>query len=264
MITNRHSQQGATLIIVLVLLLIIIIVSSLAIRQGLLSLNIATNAQAQQLMNQNSDSALFTVEDADALKVNMTGNGMFGYISTPYNKGKELVFCYKGTNTAFFSLAQASVMKWEDGKTKPTNNELGTDGYCSLSNTNDYTSGRSAVMTQVTVRFIDDASGDVAFVSTVSGTDTLVSKTIAPQRATVTAISLMPTLSTASTEEINACLSTHMSNPSNAIPAGVSASSDSVTGTSFSTSISECLNTLNVPYTTYVTVYDMTQSVTGS
>lgn len=261
---NRHSQQGATLIIVLVLLLIIIIVSSLAIRQGLVSLNIATNAQAQQLMNQNSDSALFTVEDADALKVNITGNGMFGYISTPYNKGKELVFCYKGTNTAFFSLAQASVMKWEDGKTKPTNNELGTDGYCSLSNTNDYTSGRSAVMTQVAVRFIDDASGDVAFVSAVSGTDGLVSKTITPQRATVTAISLMPTLSTASTKEINACLSTHMSNPSTAIPSGVSVATDSVTRTSFSTSISECLNTLNVPYTTYVTVYNMTQSVTGS
>jgi type II secretory pathway pseudopilin PulG len=264
MIVIKHSQRGATLIIVLILLLIIVIVSSLAIRKGLLSLNIATNAQAQQLMNQNSDSALFNVEDAEALKTNMTGNGMFGYISTPYNKGKELVFCYKGTNTAFFSLAQASVIKWEEGKTKPTNNELGSDGYCSMSNSNDYTSGRSAVMTQVTVRFIDSAEGDVAFVSTVSGTDTLASKTIPAQRATVTAISLMPTLSTASTEQINACLSTHMSNPSAAIPSGISAATDSVTETSFSTSISECLNKLNVPYTTYATVYNLTQSVTGS
>ena len=265
MTNSKHAQQGATLIVVLVLLLLIIIVSTIAIRQGLLSLNIATSAQAQQLMNQNSDSAIFHAEDADALKVRMAGNGMFGYIRTAQNKGKELVFCYKGTNSKYFNLSQASVIKWEDSKKQPTNNELGSEGYCSLSNSNDYTSGRSAVMTQISVRFIDSSEGsNEAFVGSIEGTDTETAKTIAPEKAMITAISLMPTLSTASNTQINACLSTHMSNPATAIPSGVTADADSATGTSFSTSISECLNALNVPYTTYITVYNLTQSVTGS
>lgn len=265
MMTMKHSQRGATLIIVLVLLLIIVIVSSLAIRKGVLSLNIATNSQAQQLMNQNSDAALFHVEDAGSLAVRMAGNGMFGYIRTPQNKGKELVFCYRGTNSEFFNLSKASVMQWEDAKTAPTPSELGTVGYCSLNNTNDYTSGRSAVMTQITVRFVDASEGSgEAFVGSLTGTDVEISKTISPEKAVITAISLMPTLSEASNEKINACLGTHMTSPAEAIPSGVTPSTDSVTSTSFSKSVSECLNAINVPYTTYVTVYNLSQSVTSS
>jgi Tfp pilus assembly protein PilX len=262
---NKQSQQGATLIVVLVVVLLLIVISTLAIRQGVLSLNIATNAQAQQLMNQNSDAAIFNAEDADQLAVQLAANGMFGYIRTANNKGKELVFCYRGTNTSFFSLNNASVSTWEDSKTKPTNNELGTAGYCSLSNSNDYTSGRSAVMTQVTVQFVESSSSsDEAFVGYVTGTDVDAAKVISPEMAIITAVSLMPTLSTASNAQINSCLSTHMTNPTASIPTGVTVATDSVTSTSFRASVSECLSSLNVPYTTYVTVYNLTQSVVGS
>ena len=262
---NKNSQQGATLIVVLVILVLIILVSTLAIRQGILSLNIATNAQAQQLMNQSSDAALFHAEDVDQLTTRLAANGMFGYIRTSSNKGKELVFCYRGTNSNFFSLNNASILKWEDGKTSPTNNELGTAGYCSLNNSNDYTSGRSAVMTQVAVQFIESSSStENAFAGSVMGTDVETAKVISPETAIITAVSLMPTLSKASNTQINACLSTHMTSPSSAIPTGISAVTDTVTNTSFGTSVSECLSTLGVPYSTYVTVYNLTQSVVGS
>lgn len=59
----KKNQTGATLIVVLVLLLVITIIGTLAIRQSLMSLNIVTNSQAQQLLVQNSDAALFNVED---------------------------------------------------------------------------------------------------------------------------------------------------------------------------------------------------------
>lgn len=54
-----NKQRGATLIVVLFLLLAIIVLGTLAVRQSLVSLNIATNSQAQQLLLQNSDAAFF-------------------------------------------------------------------------------------------------------------------------------------------------------------------------------------------------------------
>ena len=47
----------ATLIVVMILLLAITIIGTMAIRQGLVSLGVATNSQAQQLLMQNSDAA---------------------------------------------------------------------------------------------------------------------------------------------------------------------------------------------------------------
>lgn len=56
---NQQKQRGATLIVVLFLLLAIIVLGTLAIRQSLVGLSIATNSQAQQLLLQNSDAAFF-------------------------------------------------------------------------------------------------------------------------------------------------------------------------------------------------------------
>ncbi|MGB9040137.1 MAG: PilX N-terminal domain-containing pilus assembly protein, partial [Acinetobacter calcoaceticus] len=43
-------QKGSTLIVVLILLLVITVIGTLAVRQSLTSLYIATNSQAQQLL----------------------------------------------------------------------------------------------------------------------------------------------------------------------------------------------------------------------
>ncbi len=253
---NQRSQTGATLIIVLVVLLLITIVGTLAIRQSLVSLNIATNGQAQQLMFENSDSAVFTLQDADNLSQELATNGMFGYIRTSSNKGKELVFCYRGTNTNFFTLSNASIIKWQSGSA-PINSEIGIAGYCNpSSSSNYYTSGRSVVMTQITVQFVDSSTTDTPFSGTVDGTDSDSAKVISAEKAIVHAVSLMPTLSTASTSAIYSCLSTHMSNP--VVPAGYTASSGA------DQSISECLAGLNVPFTTHISEYTLTQTLTSS
>ena len=84
------KQQGSTLIVVLILLLAITIIGTLAIRQSMVSLNIATNSQAQQLMLQNSDAVAFTVEDIQNLTRSNLKNGMFGKVRSVENKGKEL------------------------------------------------------------------------------------------------------------------------------------------------------------------------------
>ena len=44
-----RNQNGATLIVVLFLLLTITVLGTLAVRQSVVSLNIATNSQAHQL-----------------------------------------------------------------------------------------------------------------------------------------------------------------------------------------------------------------------
>lgn len=147
----KKNQQGATLIVVLVLLLIITVIGTLAMRNSLTALNIATNSQAQQLLVQNSDSAIFNVENPSFLTRNLAYDGLFGLIKSDANKGKELVFCYKGAQSQFFDFSQSSLMQWVSG-TSPSGGELGPDGYCKLGDTNFFTSGRKAVMTQVSVK----------------------------------------------------------------------------------------------------------------
>ena len=59
----KKAQTGAVLIVVLVMLILLTIAGTWAIRSGLISLNIATNSQAQSLLMQNSDSVFFTLEN---------------------------------------------------------------------------------------------------------------------------------------------------------------------------------------------------------
>ena len=256
MIKNKYAQRGSTLIVVLVILLLITIIGTLAIRQSLVSLNIATNGQVQQLMFQNSDAAMFNVEDVNSLARQLAGDGMFGYIRTANNKGKELVFCYKGTQPGFFSLANASVMQWKEGQVAPDGTELGSGGYCSVNSANNYTSGRRAVMTQVSIQFVSLSSGTTPFAGTALGTDAETAKVITPEKAIVHTISIMPTLSSASNTDINTCLSTKMSNPS--VPTGVTATAGA------SQSVSQCIAALNVPFETHVTEYNLTQTLSSS
>ena len=150
----KKQQTGATLIVVLILLLVITVIGTMAIRGSLTTLNIATNSQAQQLLVQNSDSAIFNVENPSLIERNTAYDGLFGLVKTDVNKGKELVFCYKGTATDFYNFSRASFMQWVSG-TAPDNGELGLDGYCKLdSSDNFFTSGRKAVMTQVSIKVI--------------------------------------------------------------------------------------------------------------
>ncbi len=252
--TMKSHQSGAALIVVMIFLVAIVVVGTLAIRQGMVTLNIATNSQAQQLMLQNSDAAFFNVEVEENIIKSLGTNGMFGYISGAANKDNELVFCYRGTDTEFFDLNTASMMLWQPGQTAPTNSQLGLEGYCSTTAAgNFFTSGRRAVMTQVAVKFSSQAGND-PFSGYTTGTDEKAIKFERSKPVKVFAVSVMPTLTTASGADIDECFQNHMSEVS--IPNGTSVPS----GAASRQSVTECLTNLNVPFTSYVSEYIIAQN----
>ncbi|OTG88076.1 pilus assembly protein PilX [Acinetobacter sp. ANC 4558] len=234
---NIHKQNGSTLIVVLIVVLALTIIGTLAIRQSLVSLGIATNGQAQQLLMQNSDAATFNVEDGNNLIRSLARDGMFGAIKGTMNKGKELVFCFKGSRGQFFNLSQASIIYDQDGSIN--NSSIGPNGYCQSGGTsNFFTSNRRIVLTQVSIRYVDAVTEP--FENSVRGTDEEMAKIEKTERVIVHTISLMPTLSKASTNEIDQCLSHHLSQDRN-------------------NGVTNCLTALSVPFTAHITEYTLGQ-----
>ncbi|MHA3092572.1 pilus assembly PilX family protein [Acinetobacter brisouii] len=194
---NQRSQQGATLIVVLIILLFMTIIGTLAMRQSLVSLNIATNGQAQQLMFENSDTALFKIEDPTQVESQLATNGMFAYFDSDDHKTDELVFCYKGANSTFFNLQNASVIS-SDG----TTTKNGSDGYCQATW---FSTGRSVILSQVYLSLVNTTSQPL--VNLTIGTSAGASNNIpnTTKRIAVTVISVLPSFSSASSTDIENC-----------------------------------------------------------
>ncbi|BCU63521.1 hypothetical protein F941_03055 [Acinetobacter bouvetii DSM 14964 = CIP 107468] len=256
-------QHGATLIVVLMLLLIITVIGTLAIKNSLVGLSIATNSQAQQLLLQNADSAFFSVEREENLIQGLTSSGMFGYISGAANKDKELVFCYRGNEADFFDINRASIMQWEGSKQTPTTDAMGSDGYCKTASAdkNYFTSGRKAVITQVAVKYSSSSDAD-PFYGMQFGTDDKGVKFERSKPVKVFAVSIMPSLSTADRSKIDTCLSARMNEVT--IPDGttVSVASGTKVEDNPTKSVTECLSGLNVPFTSHATEYVIAQDFT--
>lgn len=237
------KQIGSTLIVVLIMLVLVTLIGTLAIKQGILSLNIATNSQAQQLVLQNSDAATFNTENPLNLKIAQTPIGMFGYLEKANRNDKELVFCYKGSQADFFKLSDASLIYENDSGTV-VNNLKGTKGYCKVdSSENFFTSARKTVLTQVHVRYTETKQNAI-FADSLRGTDEEQFKVPPAKRVVVTTISLMPTLSSASASEVDACLSGKV-----------------VYTTNENNSLTKCLRDKHVPFTAHVTEYSTGQKV---
>lgn len=255
----KHSaQRGAVLIVVLVLLVVITIIATLAVRQGMVALNIATNSQAQQLMLQNSDSAFFNVEQENNIIQSLSSSGMFGYINGAANKDKELVFCYRGAEKKdFFDITRASIIEWNAPDTKPKNDNLGKDGFCSTTSSteNFFTSGRKAVMTQIAVKFSSEAEKD-PFYGQILGTDNETVKLERSKPVKVFSVSIMPTLTSVDNSKVDACFNQHMNDPT--IPKTITPAKDS-DGNSAGDSVTTCLMKLNVPFESSVTEYVIAQ-----
>lgn len=257
----KKTQSGATLIVVLILLLVMTVVGTLAIRGSLTALNIATNSQVQQLLLQNSDAAIFNVENPNLVERNNAYDGLFGLIKTDANKGKELVFCYKGAETSFYNISRASFMQWFAG-TSPNNSELGLDGYCKLdSDNNFFTSGRKAIMTQVSIKVNTNPDSalvgiEKAFAHMQRGTDPESAKIDKSEKIIVIATSIIPAMSSASDEDINACFSTHM----NQVVVPPSEEARVAANSTYRDSVSDCMKKIGVPVNTQVTEYNLTQA----
>ncbi|AXI01520.1 hypothetical protein [Aquirhabdus parva] len=198
------TQRGATLITVLLLLIVITVVGLIAMRQGLTSLNIATNSQIQTVLASSSDTVLNNFARADVKQITSIA-GVIGAAlnnSTP-NPNQEYVFCYRPTSSDPFGLSiNANIIQGNtDGTVK--NVDTGGGGFCDLSNTTtDFGSGRKAVVTQVAVTVPTDAS-PLPPLSNLSHDGTNVSQGsalpqnfVTQQRVRVTATALLPAFST--------------------------------------------------------------------
>lgn len=215
------QQKGATVITVLVILIVITLVGTIAVKMGIVGLKIATNSQVNALLLENSDSALFNIENPAEVERQLALDGMFAYFNSSANANDELVFCYRASENSFFKLSKASAIT-EDGSTT----KIGVDGFCKA---NQFAMGRSAVLSQVYLTKSSTASAP--FSSVPKGTSLGQSNVPATtNNIGATVISVLPSFSDASPTQIEECFK----KPSNKYG-------------SLQT-VGECFEGLNIPY----------------
>ena len=190
------KQLGSALIIVLVILVLVTLIGTLAVRSGILGLKLATNSQVSALLLENSDSALFNIENPDQVARQLALDGMFAYFNSSANADDELVFCYRAAQASFYSFSKASAITADGTTTK-----IGVDGYCKA---NQFAMGRSAVLSQVYLTKSSTVSAP--FGSVPKGTSIGQSNVPATSNNIgATVISVLPSFAGASSTEIEAC-----------------------------------------------------------
>lgn len=190
------QQKGATLITVLVILIVITLLGTIAVKLGIVGLKIATNSQVNALLLENSDSALFNIENPAEVERQLALDGMFAYFNSSANANDELVFCYRASENSFFKLSKASAIT-EDGSTT----KIGVDGFCKA---NQFAMGRSAVLSQVYLTKSSTASAP--FSSVPKGTSLGQSNVPATtNNIGATVISVLPSFAGATTTQIENC-----------------------------------------------------------
>ena len=190
------QQKGATLITVLVILIVITLLGTIAVKMGIVGLKIATNSQVNALLLENSDSALFNIENPAEVERQLALDGMFAYFNSSANTNDELVFCYRASENSFFKLSKASAIT-EDGSTT----KIGVDGFCKA---NQFAMGRSAVLSQVYLTKSSTVSAP--FGSVPKGTSIGQSNVPATSNNIgATVISVLPSFAGATTTQIENC-----------------------------------------------------------
>lgn len=190
------QQKGATLITVLVILIVITLLGTIAVKMGIVGLKIATNSQVNALLLENSDSALFNIENPDEVERQLALDGMFAYFNSSANANDELVFCYRASENSFFKLSKASAIT-EDGSTL----KIGVDGFCKA---NQFAMGRSAVLSQVYLT--KNATTSTPFAGVPKGTSLGQSNVpVTTHNIGATVISVLPSFAGATTTQIENC-----------------------------------------------------------
>lgn len=220
------QQKGATLITVLVILVIVTLLGTIAVKMGIVGLKIATNSQVNALLLENSDSALFNIENPAEVERQLALDGMFAYFNSSANANDELVFCYRAAQNTFFSLANASAIQVAADNSALSTTKIGVGGFCKA---NQFAMGRSAVLSQVYLTKSSTASAP--FSSVPTGTSLGQSNVPATtNNIGATVISVLPSFSDASPTQIEECFK----KPSNKYG-------------SLQT-VGECFEGLNIPY----------------
>lgn len=243
-------QKGATLIVVLFVLIFMILIGTLAVKQSLVGLNIATNSQVQSLMRQTADAVFFSLErdnqDSATFQKNLSSLGLFGMVKSDAFLEKELVFCYRPkTQEKVFSLQNASVI-YPTSATEVNNSELGVTGFCQYTS-NDYSSGRDFMISQVAVKK-SSLQTDVPFKFYPLGTDTSTVQLDQVQPVQIVVTTIIPGAASGTGSgwssfetQINDCFKLHINDKSTKYP-------DQKT-------VAECFSDLGVPYSQQVMDY---------
>lgn len=237
----KRTQQGSVLIIILFILIVITILGTWAVRQSVVSLNITTNSQAQQLLMQSSDTVFYRLGLGGYAAKSGNPLSLIGYALQ--NEGDEVVFCFKSqTSASLFNVSNASLLKWNDAMTNVT--ESGVSGFCSISRDGDYASLRKAQLTQVSIIASPPTRGDadIPLVNVNIGSDLESFGQPADSKSlTVLVTSLLPALAPSSVTDaqITACFRRPQSEP--------------LSGTA--QTMSQCLKTLGIPFNTQVQSY---------
>lgn len=242
------AQRGATLIVVMFVLLMVTIVGVLATRTAMTSLNIATNAQVAQLLNQTADTPINQIYTSDLSKiVDLSGVIGLALADSKTDPGKEYVFCYKPLAKEKF----ASSLNVISLRAKADNTVEISDGsnlaFCDL--TKDFGSKREAVVTQVAVKIPTEVSPNMAPGALLGRGTNLSGGTIMPrnvveqQRIRVTTTAVMPSFS-ADITEANKCMKEKINDNVDA-------------DTATMTTVAQCLAKLGVPVDSQVQDFNL-------
>lgn len=216
-----QKQTGNTLIMVLIVLLLITIVGAIAVRSSILGLSLATSNQINNLMLQNNDAVMFEIKDTTKVDRNLNTNQMFGYFESSANAEDELAFCYRADQSRFFGLANASVVG---------SNKIGNEGFCRR---NWFSSGRSAILTQVYLKKLSSDEDLLANMNLGSSAGATVTPGIAPRTMSATVISVLPAFVSSTNQQIEECFKKSPNKPKD--------------NASYQT-VEECFGALNIPY----------------
>lgn len=220
-----NKQSGATLIVVLVMLVLITLVGTWALKSSILTLKISTNSQVRSLLLENSNSALFNIEDPNQVARHLALDGMFSYFNGVQNQDDELIFCYRPSSMfTFYSMDKASVIT-KDGSTQ----KMGITGFCKKG---EFSSGRSAIQAQVYLK--KNVEVGLPFSSVPIGTSLGGSEVpVVSNNISATVISILPSFAGANTttDKIEACFK----------KTAIKKDKDTET-------VEECFQKLNIPY----------------
>jgi hypothetical protein len=243
-------QKGATLIVVMFALILMTLIGTLALKQSLVGLNIATNSQTQTLMQQTADAVFFALErdnqNDDIFQKNLSALGLFGLIKSNSFLDKELVFCYRPkSQTEVFQIETASVIYAVD-EDEVDNTEIGIDGFCTYSD-GDFSSGRDFMISQISVKK-GSLNSDVPFKYYPLGTDMSTVQLDQVQPVQITVTTVIPGAATgigagwsSFSTQINNCFKNHLNEKSTQFPE--------------LETVAECFNNLGVPYSQQVMEY---------
>lgn len=243
-------QKGVTLIAVMFVLVFMTLIGTLAVKQGLIGLNIATNSQVQSLMRQTADAVFFSIErdnqDSTTFQKNLSSLGLFGMVKSDAFIDKELVFCYRPkSQNKVFSLQNASVI-YPTSAIAVNNSELGNTGFCQYQ-VGDYSSGRDFMISQVAVKKSSLNTG-VPFKFYPLGTDTTTVQLDQVQPIQIIVTTIIPGAASGNgtgwssfSSQINECFKNHINEKSKIYPE--------------QKTVTECFSDLGVPYSQQVTDY---------